>query len=576
MKLRKEQWIVLVAAGLVILSGIRWGLPDRKRMELLTPTEGFSRDQIDLMNSLRGEFSIKRVIADSIAIRALTEEGILKTDFKKNVLISNHILSEKNKAFALRGYILGSGAIDEMSVPQSLGRMNPSKLDFDPKSYIYGGAFLYPIGAAVFAFRTLGLFTSTTDFSYYLKNPGDIALLYLPGRLMNLFAFLGTLAILAVFGTKLAGRLAGTTAMLAYLFSTLPMGYTAISKPHVYSAFWALLAVYLLYLYTIRRRKKILVFSAISAGIAFSSSFPVGIISIIYPVILFERNRLKKVLVETLFSWITILLVFTIFNPYALINYDKLWFTIVYHGSREGPGYAVFSIKKMTGFMTQLFVQGLSFPLSIAGLAAMFWYAFKSQGFARRLAWIFILFLFCIGSTLCRTRISMFLCPVICLFSGLSVELLSNRIPVFARRIVYIVIFLPSLVFLGFHVRDFVFDDHWIEQTENWIRSDEFNSDTTIGVFSIPAPVDTPPFPFINCTLINMNNYNGGSADPKYVIVGNYSQRAIKDWNSHPIRYKYDLAYNLGYRKSYEWMRNFRMRTNSQVSGFVYRLNSDL
>jgi hypothetical protein len=137
------------------------------------------------------------------------------------------------------------------------------------------------------------------------------------------------------------------------------------------------------------------------------------------------------------------------------------------------------------------------------------------------------------------------------------------------------VLFLPSLVFTGLYARDTIIDDNWIKQTKAWIQSDDFDGETSIGVFRIPSPIDTPPFPFINCTLINMNEYKGGSSDPDYVIIGNYDKRTMDIWNNHPIRTRYELLYNLGYRDTYKWLLGLRMESDSRISGHVYRLNVD-
>jgi hypothetical protein len=566
--LKTEQWTIVIVMGLMLLSGINWGLPDRNRMTLLLSGVSLTQEQISKMNALRDEFTLERESAESLAVQSFFQgKGVTRKRYDDE---PDLIMAEKYRLCALRDYILSSSAVDEMYVPQCLARMNPSKFDFDPKSYIYGGAYLYPIGAVMFISKAIGLFHAASDFSYYLYHPSEAALFYIPGRAFNILAFVSTLALLGLLGNKLSGTFSGTLSMLAYSFSTLALNYSIVSKPHICAAFWSFLALYFLYLYINDNRKRSFIISVVAAGMAVGSSLPAGVIAIIYPALLLKQKTIQKGIQKTLLALLGVGGVLLLTNPYAILSYDNYLYNIAWHGRGEQVQFAKISVRALSIYLREICLRAYSFPISLFGFAAIVWISIAGKGFVRRLAMITLFLLLFIGSSLGQTRISLFMGPILCLFSGIALGSIAVRISRRLRIGVISVLFVPGICFTILFARDTVFDDQWCKPAVDWIESSNINARTTIGVFRIPTPIDTPPFPFLNTTLVNMNRNSGNFAEPKYVVLGNYSRETVKVWDQHPMRSKYSLIYNLGYRPPYDWLIGFRERNQSRIAGFVY------
>lgn len=125
-----------------------------------------------------------------------------------------------------------------------LGRMRPWKLDFEPLYAQYGGAFVYPLGAALAAAHVLHLARLTPDLAHYLTAPGDMARLYLLGRLYVLLFHLGTVFLLFELGRILSGRRTGAAAALLWALAPVAVINSHVLKPHPVSAFWFVAAAY--------------------------------------------------------------------------------------------------------------------------------------------------------------------------------------------------------------------------------------------------------------------------------------------------------------------------------------------
>ncbi len=125
-----------------------------------------------------------------------------------------------------------------------LGRMRPWKLDFEPLYAQYGGAFVYPLGAALAAARVLRLARLTPDLAHYLAVPGDLARLYLLGRVYVLLFHMGTVWLLFELGRILSGRRTGAVAALLWTLVPVAVVNAHVLKPHPVSVFWFVLAVY--------------------------------------------------------------------------------------------------------------------------------------------------------------------------------------------------------------------------------------------------------------------------------------------------------------------------------------------
>lgn len=142
-------------------------------------------------------------------------------------------------------YRLYSRQPDEMITFMALQRMRPRELDFDPRLYQYGGAYVYLVGVAAALSAALGFTKLTADVGVYLTHPELFARFYLVARLITLvFAGLLLLGVSRLAG-RAAGRPAGWIAALLLAVSPVFISGTLEAKPHVPSAcllVWATLS----------------------------------------------------------------------------------------------------------------------------------------------------------------------------------------------------------------------------------------------------------------------------------------------------------------------------------------------
>lgn len=575
--LRTGQTLIIAAVTLVTLLGIDWGLPSKKRMDLLLAGGAPTPRQIEVLNSLHTLRALGRIASDSLPARrhpGFEIQESIPPWYASTVPGPWLTFTEIERLYALRSYILNSSSADEEYTLVAVGSMNPSRLDFDPKHYLYGGAYLYPVGFMLFAMRSAGLLHVTQDFSYYLHDPSSIARIYLAGRALNLLALIGTLVLLALLGRLLSGEAAGTLALLTYGIATLILDYAVVMKPHVFAAFWAALAVYLLLLYVQRRARAFLVCSALAAGYAAGASAPAALIGVLYPVLLFERGQGRRAVWECLAAWVGMVMVFIATNPYLVVHL-KAYLSTVSAAAEAGTTLAVSDPRKLWWFLLGAFGKSYSFPVGLCGLPFLLWCCFRGSGPLRRLAVATVALLVLCGMMSAMVRITIFVAPLVCLFAGLAVAewiivpLRTNRL---LGAGLATLLFLPAGLNAGLTMRENVCDMTWYEPTARWVRAAGIGPGTTIGLFYLPEPLDLPPFPFLHARLIDMNSAAAGAAPPDYVIVGNYRPVTRRLWEVHPLRPRYRLLQDLAYRPSYDWLRSDKTLNEARIGGFVYEL----
>ena len=54
-------------------------------------------------------------------------------------------------------------------------------------------------------------------------------------------------------------------------------------------------------------------------------------------------------------------------------------------------------------------------------------------------------------------------------------------------------------------------------------------------------------------TVSNLNGWRDDQPVPDYVLVGRFPQDSL-EWDRHPLRNQFRLAFNLGYRESFYWL----------------------
>ncbi len=567
MKLTWTQTGLLILLAAVLLLGMDWGLPSKERNELLTYGCELRPADFAALDSLNTDYFSARDTVDARAETALSAGSRPESHHATEV---GAVLGRDEKLRGVRRFLLGSCAVDERKPFIALARMDPKRLDFDPRGFMYGGAYLYPLGFILKVAEVLRLTTLTADSEHALTHPRDVAVLYLAGRALGVAAFLGIGLLLVRLCAILQRPQAGTLALFAWCCSTLAINQALVAKPHLLAAFFSLLGLMQLLRFQQNASRRSLVWGGVFMGLAAGSSFPAAAMWLFVPVLIIGAHSNRRMLPDLALGLGCAAGAFLITNPYVVINPDPFRVTLWHHGASSGWGYAVLSLAKLKVFADAMGARGFAFPLSIAGTGALIFAIVKCQGALRLIAGTGLLLMVILGSTISNPRILLFLGPVFCLFSGIGLAWLSGSMR--SARMAFVVAAIPCLAALpqlGLAARDFIDDAHWYRPTLEWVRASGMTESTTIGIFDRPEPSNHPPFPFLRSRVVNLDEYADPSHPPDLVILGNFADDRAR-WASHPLRRGYRLRSELGYRRSMEIGLAFRMRSESRTAGWVY------
>lgn len=138
-------------------------------------------------------------------------------------------------SFALR-----SVEQDEQFALNALARFKPRKLDFNPRSSNYGGAYLYPLAGWLGAAHVLGLVTLKSDPLFYYRDTDRIGRLYRAGRALSVLSALGCVALLLLIGRENLGEEAALWGAALFAFAPAVDSFAHVLKPHLSAAFYGL------------------------------------------------------------------------------------------------------------------------------------------------------------------------------------------------------------------------------------------------------------------------------------------------------------------------------------------------
>ena len=110
---------------------------------------------------------------------------------------------------------------DENGVLIALSNMNPSKGDFDTKTYYWGTAYFYMCGALFKALQLVGVLQLVSNKTYYLDHLDQLDRMYLAGRILSLTLAVMSVPLIYYVGKRLFNPRTGIFA--AALLAVLPI-----------------------------------------------------------------------------------------------------------------------------------------------------------------------------------------------------------------------------------------------------------------------------------------------------------------------------------------------------------------
>ena len=246
------------------------------------------------------------------------------------------------------------------------GDMNPHFFNY-PTGYIY-------TQAALFGLMDIGIKIAGDPDG--IKNV-DQTTIYFAGRFLTILLSIGTIFIVYIIGTLLAGRTGGLVAGVFTAFSFLHVSNSFLVTVDSPMAFWCMLS-FLMALLIIEKGPKFryYVLAAIFAGFAVGSKYTAFIIvlPLIYAHLYSNSFSIKKSIdKKIILTLLLVVLVFLLTTPYAILDFDTFKKDLFFesrHYSTDHPGAASAANSYKSYFLFLIDGFGLiPFILSIFGIA---------------------------------------------------------------------------------------------------------------------------------------------------------------------------------------------------------------
>lgn len=362
-------FVILILAATVSLTGLSTGLPSRERLNLVFANDKQIGDNIPAMISARKEHYDK--------VERIRQSGLMYVGQNLSAKGGRPLAIEEYPAQevigSLRSFFLGSAIGDETWVFSIISRMNPRKLDFNPKTIMYGGTYIYSLCLILGTACLLGITTISSDISYFFTHPEAVAGLFVIFRILSVLSLVAASALLFRITKKLYGTRTGLLASTLLILAPTIVYNSHIAKPHIYAMFWSLLSFYYAAKILKSNERKHYVLGGISCGLALGTLLPNGLIflSLLFAEYLKERKILKIFNKNIFTSVLCMTAAFVITNPYAVFS-NILFATSV--SSSQVWNYGKFNLAAISDTIDMLFLGAVNWtylPLLLLGIAAV-------------------------------------------------------------------------------------------------------------------------------------------------------------------------------------------------------------
>jgi len=234
---------------------------------------------------------------------------------------------------------------DEQIILKSIAAMNVEKFDFNPHYFEYPSAQIYLVAITLKVLSISGIINLTSDISYYYESPEEMAKIYLAGRILTvIIATLGLIVFLSI-GKVLCGKNGSLFALAAFAFSPLYVINSHYMTVDIPAVFWMIVSFYFAVFFLQKRKIYLSFLSALFAGIASGTKYPVGIIIFILPFVYRNvfNDSFSRFLRMTIVSFLIFFAGFFITTPYSLVSFHEFKRDIFYQAGARGIGAGVFS-----------------------------------------------------------------------------------------------------------------------------------------------------------------------------------------------------------------------------------------
>lgn len=292
--------IVFTLLFVWLILGITWGLMSNYRKSLI---EGGITDKEKFYTDMTHEREERFKKGKDIFSRWVKEnmedlKGGYNARPKYDKFYYDYSKNENMQKFLghVRPFYIRTYHQDEQQVFQTLANMNPSNFDFDPKHYLYGGSFIYPIGAYLKICEIFKLIKLKPDLNHYFRNPDDMRSMYIASRMFIVFSIFLQALLIYIFSAKYAPK--PIALLLSVIFVLLPpvTANKNLIKPHVFAPLFNIAAIMIFFKFAELNKisKKIIFFIGClfgASGGALILNGLAGIIPVVYLII--EKNSIS-------------------------------------------------------------------------------------------------------------------------------------------------------------------------------------------------------------------------------------------------------------------------------------------
>lgn len=316
--------LILSAAACLYWHGGGWGLPSRARFDAVLLPEQRNDEFYASLEANRKAMYAR--IGENVQAafgrgdwNGETDPGELKGGVvaHRPGLVPAPALMHGFSSFALR-----SVEQDEQFALNALARFKPRKLDFNPRSSNYGGAYLYPLAGWLGFLHVVRAVRLVSDPLFYYRDPDQIGGLYRAGRAFSLLSALAGVWLIFLIGREGFDEETGLWAAALFAFAPGVDAFAHVLKPHLTAAAFGLACA----LFALRWAREGFRPDALKAGICLGLAVGVaknyallglGLAVLALTTDLSWRRRLGDLVGAAALS----VVVFFLTNPYILANW---------------------------------------------------------------------------------------------------------------------------------------------------------------------------------------------------------------------------------------------------------------
>jgi len=335
--------VVLLIGAVMGLCGLKAGIPGQERLNVLPGGAPLTAAQAKGMAE-KWRSLYKKIKASHVD---MSSQEPVTYAVKRVSVAPGWRAAPAPLIDSCRSFLLQSLDPDEKKAFIILAQMRPWKLKFEPLYIQYGGAFVYPLGAALAAAAAAHAAVLTGDVAHYLQHPADMGRLYLIGRLYVFLFALGLMAALFFIGREISGPWTGFWATALFALTPLSVGNTHLVKPHAVGAFWALACALFLVRACARGKLTDYAWGGVCAGLAAGSCLTLGVCGF-WPFLAWLTRRIEGKSGKN--EWRKAVgaagaagAVCALFNPYLIFSFrDFLWEMEIYpRGATAAQGLGI-------------------------------------------------------------------------------------------------------------------------------------------------------------------------------------------------------------------------------------------